>query len=58
LVLKEKQKMTLVVAPLEPPCGASVTDDPAALMPPATPSIAAFQVLAHNPRESGHGRDR
>jgi len=51
LVLKEKQiMMTPVIAPREPPYGASVTDDLAALMPPGTPPIALFRVLAHNPR--------
>jgi 4-carboxymuconolactone decarboxylase len=50
VVLKEEQKMTPVIAPREPPYGASVTDDLAALMPPGTPPIALFRVLAHNPR--------
>jgi hypothetical protein len=49
LVLKEKQKMTPMIAPREPPYGASVTDDLAALMPPGTPPIALFRVLAHSP---------
>jgi alkylhydroperoxidase family enzyme len=40
LVLKEKQKMTPVIAPREPPYGASVTDDLAALMPPGTQPAA------------------
>ena len=43
--------MTPVVAPCEPPYSAAgVTDDLAALMPPDTPPIALFRVLAHNPR--------
>jgi Carboxymuconolactone decarboxylase family len=49
-VLKEKQKMTPVIAPCEPPYSAGVTDDLAALMPPGAPPIALFRVLAHNPR--------
>jgi hypothetical protein len=44
--------MTPVIAPREPPDGASVTDDLAALMPPSTPPIALFRVLAHNPASS------
>jgi hypothetical protein len=55
LVLKEKQKMTPVIAPREPPCGAGVTDDPAALMPPGIPPIALFRVLAHNPASPAMG---
>jgi hypothetical protein len=40
MVLKEKQKMTPLIAPCEPPYSAGVTDDLAALMPPGTPPIA------------------
>jgi alkylhydroperoxidase family enzyme len=42
--------MTPVIAPCEPPYGAGVTDDLAALMPRGAPPIALFRVLAHNPR--------
>ena len=42
--------MTPVIAPCEPPYSAGVTDDLTALMPPDTPPIALFRVLAHNPR--------
>src|SRR5277367_5826290 len=50
VLLKEKHKMTAVIAPCEPPYSAGVTDDLAALMPPGAPPIALFRVLAHNPR--------
>jgi alkylhydroperoxidase family enzyme len=50
LLLKEKHKMTPVIAPCAPPYSAGVTDDLAALMPPGAPPIALFRVLAHNPR--------
>jgi alkylhydroperoxidase family enzyme len=49
-VLKEKQKMTSVIDPREPPYSAGVADDLIGLMPPAMPPIALFRVLAHNPR--------
>jgi alkylhydroperoxidase family enzyme len=49
-LLKEKQKMTSVIAPCDPPYGPGVTDDLAALMPSGAPPIALFRVLAHNPR--------
>ena len=42
--------MTPVIAPSEPPYSAGVTDDLAALMPPAAWPIALFRVLAHNRR--------
>jgi hypothetical protein len=62
LVLKEKQKMTPVIAPREQTYGASVTDDLAALMPHGTPPFALagryvwVSMIANTaalPRESG-----
>src|ERR1700734_1593551 len=50
VLLKEKQKMTSVIAPCDPPYGPGVTDDLAALMPSGASPIALFRVLAHNPR--------